>query len=139
MIFRIANDFYAASVGENHIALGNRIHGVVGSLGLNVRTNFTNDSAHIELRKNHHCVHCRKCGDDFGALVFRNNRTSFGLERSHRCIGVNGDHQFAAQCFRRGKITNVPDMQQIERTVREDDAIPRAPPFLDSMPQFVPA
>ncbi len=37
MIFLVAHDRHSSAKGSYHIALGNRVFGIIGSLGVNVR------------------------------------------------------------------------------------------------------
>src|ERR1700675_1630685 len=47
VILGITHDDNPASIGFDLIALGDALHRVVGALGMKVRADFANDSAHI--------------------------------------------------------------------------------------------
>lgn len=139
MIFRIADDFHAPSTFENSIALGDGIRGVIRSLRLNVRTDFANDRANVELGKNHDGVDRGEGSDNFSPLLFREHWASFAFKPKYRFIRINRDDEFGAQLLGCIQISNMPNMQQVECTVCEDDAFPRASPFPDKPPEFAAA
>jgi hypothetical protein len=132
VIFRIADDRNTPSALGNYITLGNGISRVVGTLGLNVRSNFANDRAHVELRKNHHRIHVGQRGDNFGALIFRHHRPPCALKRVHRFVGIDSYYKLSAQRLRSSQVAHVPDMQEIESAVRQRDVLAHGSPFLNA-------
>src|ERR1700684_1147982 len=47
VMLRIPDDCNPAATSFDFVALGNTVHAVVGSLGVNVRTDFADDGAHV--------------------------------------------------------------------------------------------
>jgi hypothetical protein len=139
MIFRIADDFDASAALGDRITLWNRVGGVIGALGLNVRTNLADDGSHIELGENHDCVNVSQGGDNLGSLVRRHDGPAFAFERADRFIGIDGDDQPAAQRLRSAQVPHVADMQQIEVTIGQRDAFTGTAPLVYAPAQFFAA
>ena len=74
-VLGIADDFHAAAISCHHLTLGNGFRGVVGALGLNVRTKLSQQPSHVQFRENHHRVDVRQCRQDFRTL-YRRSRAS---------------------------------------------------------------
>ena len=137
MVFGIADDLDAAATFRYGVALGDGFCGVVGAFGVNVRANLANDGAHIEFWKNHDGVHVRERRENFCALLLGHERASFAFEGANGFVGVDGDDQLSAECFRPAQIAHVADVQKIEIPVGERDAFAGAAPLLDLRAQFV--
>ena len=72
--------------------------------------------------EHHDVVNRLKCGNDFRALVRRNDRSSGTLQRRDRPIVVDGNDQTIRFSRRTAQVSNVTDVQQIEASIRKSDA-----------------
>src|ERR1700694_4101642 len=137
VILGITHDDHPASTGFDLIALGDALHRVVRALGMKIGTDFADESAHILFRKNYDGVHiCQRC-QNFRPFFGRDYRPPFALQRAHGSVGVHRNNQFAAEFPRGMQIANVADMQHIENTVSQRDAIASTPPSRHTLLKFV--
>ena len=136
MILRITDDGDSAAAGFDFIAFGDALRGVVRALGVKIGANLTNDGPHVSLGKNDHRIDIRKGGENLGALIGRHHGPSGSFERADRIVAIYGDDKPAPELPRRMQVSNVPDMQDIEATIGERDALTRATPRLHTPPKL---
>ncbi len=129
MVFRVSDDLDAAAEGSYHIALGHRLFGVVGAFGVDVRAEREQEFGDGRLVEDGDVVHGAQARDDLGALARGDEGAPLALQESHLLVRVDADDEQVAQALRRLKVTDVPDVQQVETAVGEDDA--RAPSARD--------
>jgi hypothetical protein len=139
VIFGITNNGNAASALRDRIALGDRIGGVIRTFGLNVGTNLANDAADIELGEDNDGINVGECGNNFGALLLRHNRTPFTFKGANRIVRVNGHNELSAERFGSSQIPNMTNVQQVEIAVGKRDAFARSTPFIHTLAKFRPA
>src|SRR5467141_827094 len=137
VILGITHDDHAASTGFDLVALGDVLHRVVGALGMKVRTDFANDRAHILFWKNYDGVHVRQRRQNFRAFFGRHYWPAFALQSAHGSICVHCNDQPAAEFPSCVQITYVANMQHVENTVSQRDAIAGAPPICYTLLKFV--
>ena len=138
MILRVANDHDSPSAGFDLIALGNTLHRVVGPFGMKIRTDFANNSAHILFRKNDDGIYIRQRRENLRAFFGRHHRSPFTLQCAYGSIRIHRDNQLAAQFPRRVQVANMPNVQHIEASVRQRNAIARMPPFRHPLLKLIP-
>ena len=137
MILGITHNDYTASTGFDLIALGDALHRVVGALRMKIRTYFADDRAHVVFRKDHDGVHVRQRRQNLRAFFGRHHWPPFALQRAYGSIGIHRNNQFAAELPRSMQVTYVANMEQIENTVSQRDAIASAPPIRHTLLKFV--
>src|SRR5258708_37815711 len=104
---------------------------------MKVRTDFANDRAHVLFWKNYDGVNIPERRQNFRAFLGRHRRPTFALQGADGSISVHRDNQFAAEFPRGTQVTYVANMQQIENTVGQRDAIASAPPVCHTLLKFV--
>ena len=137
VILGITHDDNPASTGFDLIAFGDTLHHVVGALGMKIRTYFADDSAHIFFRKDYDGVHIRERRQNLRAFFGRHHWPPFTFQRAHGSIGVQRNNQFAAKFPRGMQVANVANMQQVENTIGQRDAIASVPPIRHTLLKFV--
>src|SRR5258708_40593 len=100
VILGIADDRHSAAVFADHVGFGNAFGGVVGSLGLDVGTNFANKRAHIPFGKDDYGIDIPQRGKNLGAFSGRHQGATFTLERADGIVGVDGNNETATQFLR---------------------------------------
>src|ERR1700722_7786205 len=131
MFFGIANNGDANAEQRRHFALRNRVHGVVGSFGVDVRLKFAQQRFHIELIENNDVVDGFERGDQGSTRALGQDWSTFTLQFARSGVGVNADDEqvaFGPSCL---QITNVADVQQIEHAIREHDFAARMAMLFD--------
>src|SRR5215213_10050579 len=136
MVFRVSDDLDAAAEGSYHIAFGHRVFGVVGAFRVDVGAEGEQEFGDGRLVEDRDVVHGAQGGDDLGALSFGDEGAPLAFEAPHLLVRVDADDEQVAQTLRRLKVADVPDVQQVEAAVGEDDA--RAPPARDGDPRDQP-
>ena len=137
MSLGIPHDDHSASAGFDLVALGDALHRVIRAFGMKVRTDFANNRAHVLFWKNYDGVNVRQRRKNFRAFFGRHYWPPFALQRAHGSICVHRNNQFAAKFPSGAQVTYVPNMQEIENTVSQRDAIASAPPVRDTLLEFV--
>ena len=90
--------------------------------------NLADDGAHVVLAEDHHGVDVGKSSEDFRALFGGHQGTAFTFQRTHRFIRVQRNYQATTEFLGRVEITHVADVQQIEASVGEGNAVACRPP-----------
>ena len=137
MILGIAHDFHPATTLRDRIPLWYGVGGVVSSFGVNVGANFADQGPHVALRENDDCVHVSQCRENFRAFLGEHERTALSFQCTHGFIGVDSDDQASAKLLGCMQVANVADVQHIENTVGQRDAIASAPPIRHTLVKFV--
>ena len=137
MILGITHDDDAASAGFDLVALGDAVHRVVRALGMKIRADFANDGTHVIFWKNYDGVHIRQRRQNFRAFFGGHHGPPFAFQRAHGRIGIHRDNQLAAEFARSMKVAHMADVQQIETTVGQGDALAGAPPIRHTSLKFV--
>ena len=123
MIFGVADDHDTASAGFNFVAFGNILSRVIGSLGVKIGMNFTNDGAHVFFREHDDGVHVCQGRKNFGAFPGGHDGASFAFQRAHGRIGVHRNDQLTSEFASGMDVAYVTDVQDVEATIGERDAI----------------
>jgi len=137
VILRITHNDDPASTGFDLVAFGDVLHRVVRSLGMKIRTDFANDGAHVRFWKDYDGVHIRQRSQNFRAFFRWHHGPPLTLQRAHGFIGVDRDNQFAAQLPCRMQVAYMTDVQHIETSVGQRDALAGASPFRHTFPKLV--
>src|SRR6267378_2885831 len=137
VILGIAHDDHVASTGFDLIALGDALHRVIRAFGMKVRTDFANNRAHVLFWKYYDGVHIRQRRKNFRAFFGRHHWPAFALQRAHGSICVHRNNQFAAKFPSGAQVAYVANMQHVENTVSQRDAIAGAPPICYTLLKFV--
>jgi hypothetical protein len=104
---------------------------------MKVRTDFANNRAHVLFWKNYDGVNVRQRRQNFRAFFGRHHRPTFGLQRAHGSICIHRNNEFAAEFPSGTQVSYVANVQEIENTVSECDAIASAPPIRHTSLKFV--
>jgi len=137
VIFGITHDDHSASTGFDLVALGDALHRVVRALRMKIGTYFADDRAHILFWEHYDGVHVRQRRQNFRAFFGRNYWPTFALQRAYGSIGIHRNNQLATEFPRGTQVTYVADVQQIENTVSQCDAMASAPPVRNILLKFV--
>lgn len=137
VILGITHDDDATSTCFDFAALGDCLRRVVGTFGMKVWTNFSNNGAYVRFRKDHNGVNVGQRCQNFRALVGWHDGPPFALQRAHGSVGVDSDDQFAAEFPRGAEVAYMADVQQIETSVSQRDAIAGAAPIRHTLLQFI--
>src|ERR1700674_412325 len=133
VILWITHDDDTASTGFDLVALGDALRRVVGALGMKVRTDLANNRAHIPFWKNYDGVYVRQRRQNLRTFFGRHHWPTFALQRAHGSICIHRDNQFAAEFPSGTQVTYVANIQHIENTVSQRDAIASAPPICHTL------
>ena len=71
-----------------------------------------------------HGIDAFERGQHLRAFLSRNQRTARALQGAHRFVTVQAHDQAIAKRARLLKVARVPNMQEVEAPVGEDDALP---------------
>jgi len=137
MILGIANDLHAPAISKHLVALRDTLSRVIGAFRVNVRAEQANEFAHVERIEDGHGIHILESGQDFGALIGGDARTSFTLERAGAGIRIHAHHQLPAKLLRAAQIADVSYMQQIKTSIGKDDLFSGSAPLFYLLRQFI--
>ncbi len=115
---------YSRTVSASGHALG----GIVGAFCLHVRMDFANDRANIALGENDDGVDVRESCENLRPLFSGHQRAAFAFERANRIVGVDRHHEASTDLLGGSKVADVPNVQQVEASIGERDAITGGPP-----------
>jgi hypothetical protein len=127
------NGYDAAAGGFYFFAADDLIAGPVAAFYKHIRKQAGDDFAWREIIENHDRVDAFQCGENFGALAFRQDWTPGAFQLADTGITVEADNERVPETAGLLETADVPGMQQIETTVGEDDAASVA--FLAAKPQ----
>src|SRR5947209_6253978 len=122
MILRVADDADAPAVGVYHVAFGDVLLRVVRPFGVDVGAKGQKEFGDGRLVEDYDVVNGAQGRDRLGALAFGDEGTVIALEASHLLVAVYADDEEVAEAARAFEVADVPDVQQIEAAVGEDDA-----------------
>src|SRR5687767_12277444 len=103
------------------VYLGGR---VVAALDEHVGQKFGDEPARRLVVKDGHEVNNRERGQHLGALRLTHHGSARAFERAHRAVAVDRDEQRVSERARRREVAHVPDMQDVEAAVGEDEPAP---------------
>src|SRR5262249_22718044 len=92
VVLGIADDLDASAAFDDGVALGDAVGGVVGAFGVNVRANFLDEGADVELGEAHDGVDVGQCSKNFSALLCRHQGTARAFQGTNRFVGIDRDH-----------------------------------------------
>ena len=125
------------STGFDLIALGDILGRVIGALGLEIGMDFANDGAHVPLREDYDGVHIRQRRQNLRAFSSGHYGTALAFQGAHGRIVIHRDNQFAAEFPSGVKVAYVSDVQYVETSVGQRNALAGAPPIRDQALKFV--
>jgi hypothetical protein len=123
VVFRIADNRNAAAACNHYVTLRHALSGIVSALGMNVRTQKTDETGDIGRIKDDYRVNICQGRQDLRALAFRNTRTAFTLECACAGIRINGYNQLAAKLLGCPQIADVAYVKKVETAVGQDDLL----------------
>lgn len=138
MILGIAYDYDSASAGFDFAPLGNAFFGVIGALGVKIGADFADDRAHIFFREDHNGVNIGQRSENFRALFGRHYGPAFAFQGAYGFIGIYRDDEFASEFASGVEIANVSNVQYIEASVGEGDAISGGAPVQHQLVELAP-
>ncbi len=97
--------------------------GVVGAPGVHRGTKLPENRSHIVVTEDEHSVHWHECSHYESAVCRSHDRTAPAFESPYAVIIVHGDDKVVPVGTRIGKVANVADVQWIEATVRQNNAL----------------
>ena len=126
----VADNRHASTILANHICFGNVLGGVIGALGLDVGMNFADDGADVKLGEDDDSVDIGKGGENLRAFFRGHQWTALSFQRTYGFIRIDGNDEAAAEFLGGVKIAHVADVQQIEASIGQRNALTgRAPGF----------
>jgi hypothetical protein len=111
MIFGIACDGDATAILPNNVALRDCVHGVIGSLGLNIWPDSANNWLNGVGVKQNNPVHATKSSYQFSAFALGHHRAFGALRPPNGGVGIYSDHQAVAEFPGTLEITKVSNVQ----------------------------
>src|SRR6266540_5536452 len=123
MSLGIARDGHAAARGEYRRPLGHGLGGVVGALGVDVRSECGHEAFRRVVVEDHHGGHRLEGCHELGTLGDRHDGAPRTLETGHRAVGVDADHQDIAERPRVEQIEHMAHMEEIEASVGQDEPL----------------
>src|SRR5215469_1075422 len=124
VILRIADDGHANTEAARDFAFGDRVGGVVGAFGVDIRTQLLKQRFDRRLRKEDHIVDVAQSGDQLGTGELVEDRTAGPLELARTGVGIDGHDQNVALVFGSGQIAHVADVKRVKATVGQHNALP---------------
>ena len=124
MVFRIANDGDADAEAVGDGALGNRVSGVVGALGVDIGAQFLQKFLDVGFGEEHNVIHDAEGGDDKRAGMFVEDGTAGTFQRADTGIGVDADNEDVSFGLGSGQIADMANVKRVETAVGEDDRLP---------------
>src|SRR6202041_1915522 len=137
VILGITDNHDSPSAAFNLIALRNALHRIVRPLGMEIRTDFADEGAHVILWENYDRIHIRQRRQNFRTFFGRDYPPALALQCPHGNVRIHRDNQSAAESTCRVQVANMPNVQHIEAPVRQRDAIAGAPPFRHTLAKLV--
>ena len=98
---------------------------VIAALGVDGRAHLFDQRLCRRLVEEHDVVDGDERAHDRRAVKLRVDGARLALQAAHGSVGIESEHKAVAQGTRRFQITHMTCMQDVEATVREDDALPR--------------
>jgi alpha-beta hydrolase superfamily lysophospholipase len=123
----------ATARGFHFFAAHDLIARPIAALYENVREQSRDDLTRREIIENHHGIHGLQRRKDFRALALCDYRTALTFQLPHTSVTIQADDERVAQLAGKLQAANVTRVQQIEATIRENDAAAVA--FLAAKPQ----
>lgn len=137
VVLWVADNLDAAAAFDYSFSLWDAFCRVVGTLGMKVRADFVDESAHVVLLENYDGVHVGQGSENFGAFVRGHQRAAVAFQLAYRFVRVGGYDEFSAELLRRVQISYVTDVEKIETAVGERDLLALGAPVLHLAAEFV--
>ncbi len=118
MIFWIADDRHLSAVGSYHVTLRHRLDGVISSFRVDVGFQSEQEFFDGGFTEDRYESHWFERRNDFRAFASRQNRPARSFLKGNLLVGVDADDQHITEFSRAGEITNVPDMEHVETSIR---------------------
>jgi len=122
MIFRVADDADAPAVGVYHVAFGDVLLCVVCAFGVDVGAKRQKEFGDGRLVEDYDVVNCAQGRDRLGSLALRDEGAALAFESKHLLVAVYADDEEVAEVARAFEVADVPDVQEVEAAIGEDDA-----------------
>ncbi|HEY1468816.1 MAG TPA: hypothetical protein VGF61_07215 [Candidatus Acidoferrum sp.] len=123
----------ATAGGFDFFAANDLIAGPVATLDENIGEKSRDDGARSGFVEDEDGIDAFETGEDFGALVLRNNRAAGSFEGANAVIAIDADDEEIAEGAGGFEAANVSGMEKIEAAIGEDNFAAVA--FLGSKPQ----
>src|SRR5579863_9773321 len=129
MLLGIAHDGNADTEAGGRCALWNRVRGVIGALGVNVRTQILKQSFYVRLTEEQDIIDGAQCGDQRCAGDIREKGTPRALQVRDTGVCVHCNDQNVAFGTRTIQIASVAYMERIEAAISQHNFL-ADPPML---------
>jgi hypothetical protein len=110
---------------------------VVASFDVNVRSDRSDEIVRPHLVEDAYGVHTPQRGQQFCSFVFGNDRASGAFQLRYGTVAVDANEKAVAAITRCLKIANVPNMEEVETPVGENDLPPKRAHLLRSSSHFI--
>ncbi len=123
----------ATASGFHFLAANDLVAGPIAALHQDIREQAGNHFAGSQIIEDDDGVHRLQSTENFRALAFRDNGTSFAFYLAHARVTVQPNDEDVSQCACHLQAADMAGMKQIKATVGENDAAAVA--FLVAKPQ----
>ena len=121
MILRVADDADAPAVRVYHVAFGDRFLCVVRAFSVDVGPERKQEFADGRLVKDCDVINCAQGRDRLGSLALRDEGAALAFESVHLLVAVYADDEEVAEVASAFEVADVPDVQEVEADIGEDD------------------
>ena len=121
MIFRVTDDADSPAVGVYHVAFGDVLLCVVCAFGVDVGAKRQQEFGDGRLVEDYDVVNCAKGRDRLGSLALRDEGAALAFESVHLLVAVYADDEEVAEVASAFEVADVPDVQEVEAAIGEDD------------------
>jgi hypothetical protein len=121
MVFRVANDRDLAAESAHGLAFGHRLFRVISSLSMKVGADIVDQILDRWLVKDRDGIDTSEGSDDLGPFVLGHVWPAITFEAADLTVGIYRDDKKSAKLLGAFQIPHMPDMEQIETAVGEND------------------
>jgi len=132
MELRIANNRNADPEQLGELALGNRVDGVVGALGVDIGLKFAQQRIHIQIVEDYDVVYGSKRRDKRRARPFGKDGAPISLQLSRARIRIDTDDEDVSFSACRLQVPNMSCMEHIEYAICKRDLAAGAPMLIEN-------
>jgi hypothetical protein len=111
------------TVGPDEFALRHRVFSIVGAFGVNCRPKYIEHAPDIRLVEHYDMIHASKRGDKSCAFGFVENGAVQTFDCADRPVTVDRHDESIAELSGTFEVSHMPDMQDIEASVGENDGL----------------
>jgi len=131
VVFRVTDDGYADAEALGDGTLGDVFGGVIGAFRVDVWAKVFEERFDVRLGEEENEIDIAEGGNELRTSVLVEDGAAGTFEAADAGISIDGDDKDVALLFCSGEITDVADVQSVEATVGEDDALALALEFCE--------